>query len=191
MRSLRAFLLIVPLMLGGPGLSRAQDQSSDAARLTLTKTVMDEIAGGQFTRVCDHFSPDIKDLVTADKLEFVWHRLMAASGPFQKQVSQTTRNVRGDMIYVSKSQFEKSKVELRLMFDDDNQITHIWIAPVSDLSAESMETSAKEAANLLGQNHFDQVEREIRRRPEGRDAPGTRGDVLVSRDAASRAIQAH
>jgi Protein of unknown function (DUF3887) len=156
MRTLRTFLLIVPFLIGYPVLAK-QTQSTTDARLSLTKDVMNEMAGGQISEVYEIFTPELKDSLSEDKMQFVWNRLIGVSGAFQKQLSQTARTLRGATIYVAKSQFEESKVELRLAFNDMNQITRIWIAPVSDLSPESMEATAKELVNQIRQKQFDQL----------------------------------
>lgn len=155
MRTLRWLLLLVPLLFGLPVL--AQTQSTDDTRLSLTKDVMNEMADGQIAVVCDRFTPDLKDSLDEDKMQFVWNRLLGISGAFQKQLSQSTRTLHGVTVYVAKSQFEDSKVELRLTFNDTNQITRIWIAPVSDLSPETMEATAKELVDLLRQKQFEQL----------------------------------
>jgi len=154
MRLLRAFPLIVLIIIFGiteHGLA----QSRDDVRLSVTKDVMDEIAGDQLASVYERFSPDLKDSLSQDQMRLVLNELVAVSGAFQKQISQNTRTVQGSSIYVSKSQFENFKVELRLAFNDSNQITRVWIAPVSDLSPESMEASAKALTDLLRQRSFD------------------------------------
>jgi hypothetical protein len=83
--------------------------------------------------------------------------LAGVAGAFQAQISQTTRTFQGAPIYISKSQFEHFKVELKLMFDDANQITYFRIAPVSDVSPETMEASARAITDLLGQQQFKEV----------------------------------
>ncbi len=140
-----------------PQSQSAQLSAADDKRLSLTKDVMNEMAGGQMTAVCDRFTPDLKDNLTEDKMQFVWNRLTGVAGGFQKQLSQSARTIRGMTTYVAKSQFEDSKVELRLVFNDQNQISHIWIAPVSDLSQEAMETAAKDVVESLRQKQFDQL----------------------------------
>jgi len=118
---------------------------------------MDEMAGKHFAAVCEHFTPELKDSVDEDQLASAWKRLTAKDGVFQKQISQSARSVHGVPIYVAKSQFENSKVELRLTFNANNQITDISLSAISDLSSEAMEASAREAANLLAQKQFDQL----------------------------------
>jgi uncharacterized protein DUF3887 len=157
MRMLRRLLPIVPFLWGLTVLAQTQTKTADETRLSLTKDVMDQLAGGQIASVCDRFTPELKDAVTEDKMEFVWNRLMAASGGFQKQISQSTRMIHGTTVYIAKSQFEESKVELRLTFNDENQITHVWIAPVSDLTPEIMESTAKELVDEMSQKQFDQL----------------------------------
>ena len=163
MRSLRAFLLIVSSLLGFTFLAQAQtpvqspSRSRDDARLAIARQVMDDMADGKMGSVCKHFSSDLKDALTEDELEFAWNQLVRKSGLFQKQISQSSHAAHGVSVYVAKSQFENSKVELRLVFNDSDEIARISIDQVSDLSPASMEESAKAVANLLRQKNFDQV----------------------------------
>jgi hypothetical protein len=154
MRSLRNFLLLM-IFLGMQGLGHAQ--TSDEKRLSITKDVMDDFAHGTLTSVREQFSADLKDSVSESDLKSARDGLGEAAGAFQSQISQTTRTVQGTPIYVSKSQFEHFKVELKLMFDDANRITDFRIAPISDVSPEIMEASAKAIADLLGQQQFKEV----------------------------------
>jgi hypothetical protein len=151
----RNLLLLFLFVLGIQGLAVAQ--TSDEKRLSITKDVMDEFAHGEFASVRERFSADLKDSVSESDLKTARDELAGVAGAFQAQISQTTRTVQGAPIYVSKSQFEHYKVELKLMFDDANQITNFRIAPISDVSPESMEASARAITDLLGQQQFKEV----------------------------------
>jgi hypothetical protein len=173
MRTLRNFLLFALALTALPAFAQQTEQatSTDDARIALAKDVMNEMAGGQIAAVCARFTPDLKDSITEDKLQFVWNRLLNVSGGFQKQVSQSTRTIHGLNAYVAKSQFEDSKVELRLTFDDHNRITHFWIGPVSDLSAETMESTAKGVVEQLHQKQFEQMSLEFTTELQARMSP--------------------
>ena len=155
MRQLRNFLTLFLVVLGIHGLAFAQ--SSDEKRLSITKDVMDEFAQGDLASVRNRFSADLKDSVSEAELKDARDQLAEVAGAFQSQISQSTRMVQGAPIYVSKSQFEHYKVELKLMFDDADQITYFRIAPISDVSTESMEASARAITGLLGQQQFKEV----------------------------------
>lgn len=156
MRPVRLFLpLILLFLLGLQGFGQAQ--SPDEIRLSITKNVMDEISQDELASVRDQFSPDLKDSLTENEMRVEITELTRVAGAFQKQISQTARTMQGKPIYVSRCQFEKFKVELKLVFNDSNQITDVWLLPVSDLSPESMEAMAKEIPSLLRQERFDDV----------------------------------
>jgi hypothetical protein len=155
MRPLRYFLLLFTVILGIQGFGQAQ--TSDEKRLSITKDVMEEFAHGGLASVRERFSADLKDSVSENDLKGAREELAGVAGAFQAQISQTTRTVQGAPIYVSKSQFEHFKVELKLMFDDSNQITYFRIAPISDVSPETMEASAKAITDLLRQQQFKEV----------------------------------
>ena len=155
MRLFRNFLVILSIILGIQALGLAQ--TSDEKRLSITKDVMDEFAHGGIASVRERFSDDLKDAVSESALKGARDELAEAAGAFQAQISQRTRTVQGTPIYVSKCQFEHFKVELKLTFDDTNRITHFRIAPISDVSPESMEASAKAIADLLREQQFKEV----------------------------------
>ena len=155
MRLFRNFLVILSIILGIQALGLAQ--TSDEKRLSITKDVMDEFAHGAVAPVRERFSADLKDSVSESDLKDARDGLGEVAGQFQSQISQTTRKVQGAPMYVAKSQFQSYKVELKLMFDDTNQITYFRIAPISDVSPETMEASARAIADLLGQQQFKQV----------------------------------
>jgi hypothetical protein len=153
MGPLRHFVIVFVTVLGI--VTTGYAQSKDDIRLSITKDAMDEIGHGQLAALIERFSPKLKESASEDQLKSVMDKLTAVTGPYQKQLLRETRTVKGVPLYVSRSQFEKLKVELGLSFDENNKIDDLWIAPVSDLSAADMEESAKTVANLLAQEHFD------------------------------------
>jgi hypothetical protein len=155
MHPLRNFLLLFIISLGIQGLGHSQ--TPDEKRLSITKDVLDDFVHGGVASVRNRFSVELRDSVSESDLKNTRDELAEVAGAFQTQISQTTRIVHGAPIYVSKSQFEHSKVELKLMFDDTDQITNFRIAPISDLSPESMEASAKAITDLLRQQQFKEV----------------------------------
>ena len=87
MRLLRAFSLIVLIMFGTTEHGRAQ--SPDDIRLSVTKDVMDEIAGNQLASVYERFSPDLKDSLSQDKMRAVLDELVAVSGAWSGPARRT------------------------------------------------------------------------------------------------------
>ncbi len=156
MRSLRNVLPLLAALFCFQGIAHAQT-SSDAKRLSITKDVMDEFARGDVAAIRGRFTADLKDAVSESDLKDALQELAGIAGAFQSQISQTTRMMQGTPIYISKSQYEHFKVELKLMFDGENQISRFRIAPVSDVTPESMEASARAITDLLRQLEFKEV----------------------------------
>jgi len=155
MRPLRNVLLVLSIILGIQVFGHAQ--TPDEKRLSITKEVTEEFVHGDLASVRGRFTADLQDSVSESDLKDARDDLAQAAGAFQTQISQTTRMVQGAPIYVSKSQFEHFKVELKLTFDDADRITHFQIAPISDASPESMEASARAITELLNQQQFKEV----------------------------------
>jgi hypothetical protein len=155
MRPLRILLPLLATFLALQVLGHAQ--TPDAKRLAITKSVTDDFAHGALSAVRDRFGADLKNSVSESDLKGAREELGTAAGSFHAQISQSTRMVQGVPVYLSKSQYEHFKVELRLTFDEMNLITGFRISPVSDISPENMEATAKGITELLQQQQFDQV----------------------------------
>lgn len=161
MRPLRCSLLLIVFILGAISPGRSQTpgspQSLDKARQEIGSSVMNEITHGEAASVYERFAPDLKDSVSLDDVNAALKELASVAGDFQKQISQTAITVDSSQVYITQSQYEKCKVELHLEFDANNLVTRVWIAPVSGLTVESLESSAKQVANLLQQEQFDRL----------------------------------
>lgn len=155
MHPLRNLLLLLSIAFALPAFGHAQ--TSDEKRLAITRDVTVEFVRGDVSAVRERFGPELKDAVSQDDLKGAREDLGAQAGAFQSQISQTTRKAEGQPIYVSKSQFEHFKVELKLTFDEANRITEFRIAPVSDVSPEAMEAAASAVTNQLRQEQFADV----------------------------------
>ena len=166
MHPLRNFLLLFAIVFGihGAALAQTPNAKGDEKRLSITKEVTTDFAHGDVGSVRGRFSEDLKDAVSEADLKAAREELGGAAGAFQSQISQTTRTVQGAPIYVSKSQFEHFKVELKMMFDDADRITDFRIAPLSDLSPENMEAAARAVAELLRQEQFAEVDAKFNER---------------------------
>lgn len=154
MRPLRRLLPIL-FLLAFHQIGHAQ--SPDDVRLSITRGVMDEISHDQLASVRAQFSQDLKDSLSEDEMRTAIKELTGVAGAFQKQISQTARTIQGGTVYISRCQFEKYQVELKLTFNDGNQIVEVQLMPVSDLTQEAMEASAKEIPGMLRQEKFEEV----------------------------------
>jgi predicted RNA-binding protein with PIN domain len=164
MRQPRKFLLLVPTLFLLHTHAFAQtpsqnaddktDERSDERRLSLIKDVTEDFAHGSLASVRERFSSDLKDSVSENDLKDARDQLTEIAGPFQSQISQSKRVVQDAPVYISRSQCSRYKVELRLMFDDANEIILFRIGPVSDMSAEDMQAAARAVADELQQHQF-------------------------------------
>ena len=181
MRRVRGFLFLflAVLLIGERVLAQTPDQkpddkssekaadTSDEKRLAIVKDVMDEFAHGSLASVRERFGAELKDSVSESDMKDAHDQLFEIAGAFQSQISQATRTVQGAPVYISRSQCAHFKVELRLMFDERNQIIEFRIGPVSDLSPDSMEAAARDVADLLHQNQFADVNAKFNARMKG------------------------
>jgi len=153
------FVCLAPLLV--------RAQSSDPARISITREVMGQLAHEQLAPVRARFSFELKDSLSEDRIKTVLKELADGAGVFQKEISEEAKTVQGTRIYIARSQFDKSKVELHLAFNESNEITQLVLVPVSDLAAEGLETAAKNVVDLLQKQRFDDVTGKFNDRMKG------------------------
>ena len=158
-------LVIAIVTFCSPALMRGQ--ASDPPRISLTKEVMEQLAHNQLAPVRARFSFELKDSLTEDQIKAVLKELADGAGSFQKELSEEAKTVKGTRIYIARSQFEKSKVELHLAFNESNEIIQLVLVPVSDLDAGGLEAAAKNIADLLQNQRFEDVANKFNDRMKG------------------------
>ena len=87
-------------------------------------------AKGDFKAAMKDFDDAMKKASPADKMEEVWKQIVTQVGPFQKQVStRQEKEGKYDVVYVT-CQFEKTQLDVRVVFTAEKQITGYSIRPV-------------------------------------------------------------
>jgi hypothetical protein len=136
----------------------AEQNTSGTSRTNICSATMTDLSQGKFSSVTARFNPQLKQSLAPEQLQLVWNKVVSIVGPFQEQISQAQRTVQGAPVYIVKSRFQKAKAELRLFFDDSDQISGIYLVPISDASPDTVTAAAKAAIDLLRQKRFSDLE---------------------------------
>ena len=130
------FLLLLGLVLLCTSLfSDAQEQEvSKSGDLTNSaKEFVEILAREDFTEAVKNFDSTMKQVLPEEKLREAWKSLIAQVGPFKRQNSvRTEKWLQCDIVFVT-CEFEKSVLDVKVVFNSKKQITGLWFVPSQPL----------------------------------------------------------
>ena len=97
----------------------------------LAKDVAQELGARQYDKVEARFDSRMASLVPLEKLQSAWETTLGQAGPFKAVTSTALAEQQGYHVVILTCAFEKSPLNLRLVFDKDSKIAGFSIAPVS------------------------------------------------------------
>ena len=117
------------------GICLAATISLDGQNVPLSKNMtkatefVDLLARGSFADAVAQFDETMKSASPPDKLQTLWQALNAQIGKFKKQTGTRIEKVAPyEIVYVT-CEFEKSTVDFKLVFNQNNQIAGMFIVP--------------------------------------------------------------
>ena len=114
--------------------SQNKAELSGAALADLTaraKEVVTLFAQEDFSGAAQYFDDNMKKGLPPDKLREVWATLTSQAGPFQQQIKTRSERAEGfNVIFVS-SAFENAKIDIKIVFNDSQQIAGLFFIPGS------------------------------------------------------------
>src|SRR5207237_7347353 len=119
----RNLLMKTALALGLLALgSVAAAADKPADRTALAEAFVAAQAKGDFAAAMKEFDDVMKKASPADKMEAAWQLVQKQVGPFRKQVGTRREKLdKYDIVYVT-CQFEKTPLDVRVVFTRDGQI---------------------------------------------------------------------
>jgi dienelactone hydrolase len=114
----------------GKGAAPATQPAGSSADITeIARIYVDQLAKGEFEAATSKFDSQMKAAAPADTLKQLWEQLTGQLGAFQQQVETHTGQVQGyQAVYVT-SQFEKGKIDIRVVFNSLGQISGMQFVP--------------------------------------------------------------
>jgi len=93
------------------------------------KEFVDLMVKEEFSRAVENFDSVMSKAMPEEKLKEVWQTVIKQAGPFKKQTGTRTEAVpKFDIVYVT-CQFEKTDLDIKVVFNREKQITGLWFAP--------------------------------------------------------------
>lgn len=93
------------------------------------QSFVDQLVKGDFAAASGHFDAAMKTAMPETKLKEVWQQVLGQVGPFQKQLSTRTEEQKGYRIVYVVCQFEKSVINVRIVYNAQEQIAGLFFQP--------------------------------------------------------------
>ncbi|MFC1558204.1 DUF3887 domain-containing protein [candidate division KSB1 bacterium] len=127
----RIFFLLMVLILVLSVISCAQEKKSiNAPELEeLAKEFVELLVAEDFNEAAKMFDDKMREALPVEKLQKTWEGLISQMGSFQKELSAEAEEVKGNKLVVVKCQFEKSAIDIRVVFNKAKKVSGLWFAP--------------------------------------------------------------
>lgn len=104
-----------------------------AAAQTSNTEIAEEFIGqlfkGDFTNAVDKFDSTMRGALPADKLKDTWKSITTQYGQFKKHIKTSSGKLQEYDAVILTCEFEKSEVEVRVIFNDIHRISGLWFGP--------------------------------------------------------------
>lgn len=100
-----------------------------AKRQEMAKSLVSQMAAGQFDKAIEPFDPTMRRVLPADKLKEVWDGLTKQHGQFQRATETTTEKVQQYEVVFVTCEFQRGKLDTKVVFTADDKITGLFFVP--------------------------------------------------------------
>ena len=92
--------------------------------------MVDSMVKGDFAEVTKEFDANMNSIMSSEKLGQVWSTLGAQVGPFKSRTGNRETQEGGYRCEYVTCEFEKASREVEFVFDNEGQVSGLWIRPV-------------------------------------------------------------
>jgi hypothetical protein len=151
-------VVVLICLLVVPSLALSQEDLKEKA-----VTFLIHLKNEEFSQVFDQFNDVMKKVMSLDKLEKTWNKVVFTLGDLNSLGESKLLEEEGYRIVLHTCNFEKGQLDIKIVFDKDGLIAGLWFLPHTELKPW-------EPPNYAAQDLF--IERELTFGLEGWELPG-------------------
>ncbi|MHC4068096.1 MAG: DUF3887 domain-containing protein [Planctomycetota bacterium] len=103
--------------------------SENAQLETMAENLVNFLAEAQFEKATENFDATMKKALPPEQLKQIWDSLVTDVGPYQEQIGTRTEKVlRYQAVFVT-CRFEKTTLDVKVVFDSQKQIGGLFFVP--------------------------------------------------------------
>lgn len=107
----------------------AQKSTVAADRVPAGLQFVEDLAAGKFTDAVANFDDRMSQAMSADQLKQAWQSIMSQCGSFKKTGETRTTQEAGFDVVFAECQFEKTSLDVKVVFDKEGKIAGLWFVP--------------------------------------------------------------
>jgi hypothetical protein len=100
-----------------------------SARITITKTVLDNLVSQNYKEVPKDFDSELSQKLTTEKICEMWQKITSVLGPFKETLSAKTDVQKGQNQVKLRCKFARKDATLETIFTQDDKVAHFFIYP--------------------------------------------------------------
>lgn len=121
-----------------------------AGNIKSAREVIEMLNKGQFKEIISRFDSTMKKAAPEPRLRAIWTSLIGQTGKLQTEIGDTSFDFNGYNIVIVTCRFEKSKLDVKVVFDKDSEIAGLFFAPHVETANESGRSGASASDSLRG-----------------------------------------
>ncbi len=110
--------------------SSALAAEPDPGLSAIAKSVVEQMVNGQFEALTTRFDATMKAGWPVSKLKETWGQVLTQAGAFQRQTGIRSEKVQNYDVFFVTCAFEKSPLDVKVVFNSSKEIASLFIAPV-------------------------------------------------------------
>jgi hypothetical protein len=95
----------------------------------MAKTLVAQMASGEFGKAIEPFDDTMKRVLPADKLKQVWDGVIRQYGPLQRTTEARTETIKKYKAVLVTCEFERGPLDVKVVFNSGNKIAGLFFAP--------------------------------------------------------------
>lgn len=108
---------------------KVQEAPNAAQIIPPAQEFVNQLVQKDYTGAAKKFDDTMMKALPPDKLQSTWETLLQQAGAFKSQVGVRTEKQNQYSAAFITCQFEKAKLDVKVVFDDKNQVTGLWFTP--------------------------------------------------------------
>jgi dienelactone hydrolase len=143
----------VPTLQAGPTVDAFQKV------IPAAQAFVDQLIQGDFAAAVKPFDDAMLKAMPEAKLKDTWQQLLGQVGAFKSQLGTRTETSQGYRIVYVTCEFEKSVIDIQVVFNAQEQISGLFFKPGQKPADPSAQTSSPALLTLMAENLVDQMAR--------------------------------
>jgi len=127
-------------------LAQRRPDSKNIAPKVPTNEFVELLVKEQFSTATENFDETMKNAFPTENLEEVWKSTISQMGPFKQQIGiRKEKQLEYDIVFVT-CEFEKGPLDVKLVYNSENQVAGLFIVPTPPDVLESYQGTSEPLA---------------------------------------------